>query len=140
MCLITSTLGIDWFSQLDPVKAECPYWQYGIADHHSTRSILGSVVLLAFKSDGTQMLIRHLVLDGSSQLVVCRNVTSRTDIPQIDGCCLRTEGATGSPVSLPLLDRNHHLYFPLSLFRQHKSVRGITVTTGARALDCTVLR
>lgn len=87
MCSIASTLGIVWCGQIDPVPvflAQCPYWQYGTGKQYSeARSILKSVVLSAFRPDGYQMIIRHLVFYVLSQLDIRRNGMSRADIVQV---------------------------------------------------------
>lgn len=57
------------------------HWQYGNGSHASSkRRIIGSVVILVNTDLYDIIEIRHFVLDGESQWVVCRNVTTKCDI------------------------------------------------------------
>ncbi len=47
--------------------------------------MLGSVFISACLSDGSNINIRHIVIEGSSQWVVGRNVTSKCDIVHSNG-------------------------------------------------------
>lgn len=52
-------------------------WQHGSGENlRRTRSLLGSVVLILIIPYGSSVEIRHFVLDGSSQLVIGKNVAS----------------------------------------------------------------
>lgn len=56
-------------------------WTHGTSQHSSeSRKILGSVILNARTSFGQKVSIRHLVLDGSSQCGIRKNVTRHADI------------------------------------------------------------
>ena len=57
------------------------FWQYGTAHHSSpARKILGSFTLCLQSYNNRDLLIRHLILDGLSQWVIGKNVTSICDI------------------------------------------------------------
>lgn len=56
-------------------------WQYGQGAHSSdARKMFGSVQLLVKTENGTNVIIRHVVAEGSSQWVVGRNVTAVTNL------------------------------------------------------------
>lgn len=71
------TLIVEWCGDLESLPAvfpQCTYWKYGTGEHHKEeRAVLGSVVLFAYACDETQLLIFHLVLDGTSQWVIGSN-------------------------------------------------------------------
>lgn len=119
----------------------CPFWQYGTRQHHSEgRAILGSVVLPATAPDNSLLLIRHLVLDGSSQWVVGRNVTSRSNILHMDDSFLVTTGLDGAPLRLPPLDRNHHLLLPQSLFAPNTPLQTFYATPSSASTQWSTVR
>ena len=65
--------------RLDPKPdhlAEYDWWQYGKGSHSSgRRRILGSVNITAISDSGRDVLIRHLVVAGSSQWLIGRNIS-----------------------------------------------------------------
>lgn len=67
------------FLKLDPKPAALrsyKYWQLGIGNHSSDRRpILGSVKLSLISDSGNEIQICHLVVQGSSQWVLGRNLT-----------------------------------------------------------------
>lgn len=69
---------------LDPISnslGSVTHWQFRYGPHASaSRKILGSVVLTAKVDRGNDVKIRHVVVDGSSQWVIRRNLTSKTNI------------------------------------------------------------
>lgn len=69
-----------------------------------------SVTIDEISSHGTILSIRHLVLDGSSQWVVGRNLTSRKNILQFDANVMIVPGAHNISVNLPLFDHELHIY------------------------------
>lgn len=78
------------------------YYNYGSSEHHSeARPIYGSVVLSAYESDSTRLEIHYLVLSGSSQGVVGRNLTSRPDIMKVGENFLRLVAPTAIPCVYP---------------------------------------
>jgi len=106
----------DWNNKLDPLPstiASRPYWQYGTGEHSSdARKILGSVMLQACDDYGDKINIRHLVIDGSSQWVIGRNVTKHCDIQHIGGQFLNFPN--GSKISL--IERDMHSYIKYENF------------------------
>ena len=70
--------------EIDPMPScleNATQWQYGSGEHSSApRKILGSYVLTLISDNGNEVRIRHLVLDGSSQWVIGKNVTGKCDI------------------------------------------------------------
>ena len=68
-----------WDGKLQPLPGKCrctPSWQYGSGGHASPkRRILGSIVLSVLSYQNVPVEIRHLVMKGSSQWFISRNVT-----------------------------------------------------------------
>lgn len=68
-----------WDGNLAPLPLSIqptPFWQYGSGNHASApRKIIASVTLSAVSDEGNPVEIRHLVIDGSSQWFIGRNVT-----------------------------------------------------------------
>lgn len=62
-----------------------PRWEYIIGDHFSpSRNILGSLII-AFKSDKSFLeAITHLVLEVSSERVICRSLTGKANLEHVD--------------------------------------------------------
>ena len=79
--------------QIEPQPAELrqySFWQYGSGSHASARRrIIGSVVLFATTDNGNSISIRHLVVSGSSQWIVGRNLTRRCNIEYIGRNAIR---------------------------------------------------
>lgn len=88
LLLLSSNILPSFEGSLDPVPDAFKAfngWQYGSGDHASEpRPILGSILLTATVKDGSSVSIRHLVLSGSSQWVIGRNVTSHGQIDRMD--------------------------------------------------------
>jgi len=94
----------------DTVKHR-PFWQYGVGSHSSkSRRIIGSVMLTAITGRGNEIEIRHLVIEGSSQWIIGRNVTQLCNIVRIGKNMLELPNNSGS-ISLKNYDLH---YFALS--------------------------
>lgn len=64
---------------------EHTHWQYGVGEHASAPcAILSSLKIPAVSDNGRFVLMRHLVLDVSSQLWTGRNFTERSNNLHID--------------------------------------------------------
>lgn len=128
--LIAELVCPEWNGNLDPIPdsvADRPYWQYGSGEHRSAaKRILGSVLMEARTDQGTNVQIRHLVIDGSSQWVVGRNVTSHCDILHANQnkLILPPDANGNSQGSITLVDRDMHTYIPHQVFTFRTS--GIT--------------
>ena len=62
-------------------------WQYGIGSHASAaKRILGSVEILVQSDNGQLISIRHLLISGSSNWVIGRNVTKPCNLEHIGKC------------------------------------------------------
>ena len=74
------------------------------------------------------MMIRHLVLEGSSECIFGRNVTRRSDILHNGMNCIRFTVPDGSHESIPLIDHDMHSYIPKAAFacteKRHAYVSG----------------
>lgn len=86
--LLRDHLGLNECFELDPVPKTLngyTQWQYGTGTHASAaRDILGSVMISGHSDNGRCVEIRHLVLDGSSQWVIGKNVTKYANILHAD--------------------------------------------------------
>ena len=71
-------LRTNWTGKLDPLLpaiVDCTHWQYGSGSHSSDcRRMLGSVMIFTRLNYGTKVNIRHIVIEGLSQLLIRRNV------------------------------------------------------------------
>lgn len=83
-------------------------------------------------NSGRPISITHLVLDGSSQWVIGRNVTRNCDLIH-DGCHeIRLPITSGSWEALPQIDYNNHSHLPLSCFPKiTKALRTIASHTAS---------
>ena len=76
------------------------------------------------------MMIRHLVLEGSSECIFGRNVTRRSDILHNGMNCIRFTVPDGSHESIPLIDHDMHSYIPKAAFacteKRHANVSGMS--------------
>lgn len=105
-----------WNGTLDPVP-DCisgrANWQYGIGDHASaSKPIIGSIVLEARSDDGGKVYVRHLVIAGSSQWIIGRNVTKSCDIIRSDGNYILLPNKS----KVSLVDYDLHCYVPYEAF------------------------
>ena len=120
--ILQSLILPDCNGKLEPLPdsiADRPYWQYGAGKHASApRKILGSV-LLSIMSDGDHAVyIRHLIISGTSQWVVGRNVTRACDIRHIGANKLVLPDTSGTSAcdSISIVDHDLHSYLPYSRF------------------------
>lgn len=82
---------------------------------------------------GVTLHIRHLLLEGSSQWVTRRNVTSKSNIPLLDGRSIELPGPVNTRVVQPLIEPNYHLYLPFSLFAC--SANAIRISPSLQAME-----
>lgn len=79
----------NWNRQLDTLPESVkhrPLWQYRGGNPSSIRkSIIGSVVLSTRCEEGGLVQIRHVIIDGSSPLVIGRNFTRNAGIIDMNG-------------------------------------------------------
>lgn len=77
----------DWDGYLEPPlesTKDRPYWPYGAENHASSSRRTIVSVLFSLRSDnGNTINIRHLVIAGTPQWVICQNVTRARDIKLI---------------------------------------------------------
>ena len=93
------------------------HWQYGTGEHASPpRRILGSIVLTATSDTGNPVSITHLVVSGSSQWVIGRNVTSRSNIEHLETNSL-VFLADGKRDRFSLTDEGFLSYISLDYFK-----------------------
>ena len=107
------------FDELPIEIAHRPYWQYGNGNHASkSKRIIGSILIDVTSDQGNIVRIRHLVIEGSSQWVVGRNITKHCNIQRIAGNLLElpTKDESGIQMTISLVDHDLHCYLPLSAF------------------------
>ena len=129
--LLQDQFGYEIDAQFDSIPDSLDghtHWQYGIGQHSSApRRILGSVLLSAQADSGRKVNIRHLVLDGSSQWVIGRNVTSNANLIHVGKNALQIvkDGITNH---ISMVNRKFLSYVPLSRFNDHNE--GLSVLSG----------
>lgn len=105
----------NWDGSYDKLPKEIqdrPYWQYGTGNHSSDkRKIIGSIMLTA-KTETGQIMIRHLVIEGSSQWILGRNVTKKCNIVHIGGNFLELPDQS----RIPITNKDFHSYISGKLF------------------------
>ena len=77
-----------WNGKCDAIPYEFndfPYWQYGSGSRSSEkRKLLGSININLTSDQHNLISIRHLIIDGSSQWLIGRNVTKHCNIVHIN--------------------------------------------------------
>lgn len=120
LCLLRSSLGISPLPCLDPVPRRVEHfahWQYGTGEHASAkRRILGSVEILCRSDLGRPVAIRYLVLEGSSQWVIGRNVTRSCNILHDMDNRIQFPKVHGIQDYITMCDSQTHSYITLERF------------------------
>lgn len=104
---------------------DTPFMQYGTGQHASKpKRLVGSVLVPVLSDQNTTINIRHLVVQGSSQWVIGRNITKHCTIERIDGNYLRLpiKHNCDHHITVQLLNVEQHCYPPLSAFGIHSYV------------------
>lgn len=92
------------------------HWQYGQGEHSSlSRKMLGSVILNLKTDSGTIVNIRHVVIEGSSQWVIGRNVTSIVNIIHIGRNAIEIH-CDGKPDYISMINKGRLSYISLHSF------------------------
>ena len=111
--------GMNWRDCLEPIPAHIsnrPFWQYGAGEHSSlAKPIIGSIMLQMLTDNNNVIEIRHLIIQGSSQWVIGRNLTSKTNIVHIDGDYILLPN--GDHLSMIQGKDSLHSFLPSSKFR-----------------------
>ena len=100
------------------------HFQYGTGSHASqTRAILGSIVLTAYSDSNRKVDITHIVISGSSQWIIGRNVTKYSNIEHINKNALvfKTEDQLDY---ISLVEHKFLTYIPIERFYREKQVIG----------------
>ncbi len=106
------------------------HWQYGTGAHSSSvRRILGSIVLTACSDTGRDVKITHLVLEGSSQWVIGRNVTRNANLEHLGRNAI-SFFVENVPESISLIDHEFLSYIPMSTFLKSIDVTTLTCHNG----------
>lgn len=129
--ILLDELGLTFPRQIDPIPRSLQgfsYFQYGTGSHASqSRKILGSVVLTAYSDSNRPIDITHIVLRGSSQWIVGRNVTRKADIQHINGNALVfCVGELDERDSIKLFNDKFLSYIPMDRFSQTKNFSSIS--------------
>lgn len=108
------------------------HWQYGQGAHASdARQILGSTVLSVKADSGTIINIRHVVVEGSSQCVIGRNVTSLTNLIHIEKNAIEFISKDGTEY-ISMVSKNRLSYIPITSFNgtsETNVLKNFNVTT-----------
>ena len=67
-------------------------------------------------NDGTSIKIRHVVIEGSSQWLIGRNLTAKCDIVHSSGNYLRLSDHK----NIPLKNVDMHFYVPTQIFLKNE--------------------
>eukprot|EP00171_Calliarthron_tuberculosum_P017605 IDg17605t1 len=120
--LLKYTILPTWSGKLDPIPnniSPVSYWQYGSGQHASdSRKILGSVMLPAKTNEDTIIYICHLIIQGSSQWVIGRNVTKMCNIVHFNGNYIQIPYPDGTTGTISLTDQEYHSFVPYKVFCQ----------------------
>ena len=120
--LIQPLIAPNWNGSFDPLPdsiSDRPYWQYGSGQHSSDpRKIIGSVCLTVRSNAGRSVVIRHLVIDGSSQWVIGRNIVRKCNLLYDQQNILQLPAYTdsGEREFIPLIDDDMHSYIAYEMF------------------------
>lgn len=98
----------------------CIFWQFGNGEHASPRRrIIGSVVLNIVTDSMNRITIRHLVIEGSSQWILGRNITLLCNIIHLGRHALQMP--CGESEYISLIDFDRHSHVPIDRFIPHNS-------------------
>ncbi len=112
--------------KMDPIPS-ClegySHFQYGTGNHSSkARKIIGSVILTVKSDNSNYINIRHIVIEGSSQWVVGRNVTRRSNLNHIEQNAIAFI-VGNSQDTITMIDHEFLSYIPISKFVNCKTDR-----------------
>lgn len=101
------------FDELPESVKSRPLWQYGSGKHkNEVRRIIGSLFLTAMSDSDNPIRMRHLIVEGSSQWVIGRNVTKSSDILHIDTNVLKLPDSD----TISLVESDMHSFIPYESF------------------------
>lgn len=116
--------------QIPSAISSRPFWPYGRGNHSSeVRAIIGAIVLKAQKPEDVPVDITNLVLEGSSQWVLGKNVTDRCDIANIGESSLLLPGAEASIFRVTMTGQDMNLYIHQYTFGPSDVLTATTVIT-----------
>ena len=112
---IAEDIMIGWKGNLDPLSEGVrhgPYWQYGNDNHYSTRRrIIGPIVVSMVSDMNERFDVTHVVIERSSQWVIGRNVTRKTDIIHLNGNYIHFMHLSGNSYSIVQpIDHGDHIF------------------------------
>lgn len=127
LCLLPSAIRLPKSKSFDPIPSQLSqfnYWQYGIRDHTSCkRVVLGSVQFQCRSDLETPIVIRQLVIKGSSQWILGRNVTRTCNHLHINDNRLQFPMEIyGTVDDLSMVDSDAHNYVLLDRFINISSI------------------
>lgn len=101
-------------------------WQFGVGEHASAaRAILGSVEICVRTDSHKLVSIRHLVIAGSSNWIVGRNVTRACNIVHVGNNAIQLPHSNDS---ITMIDSDYHSYIPMSALLRASSASTMTVS------------
>lgn len=120
ICVLRSSLGFPRLKHYDPMfssLAQYKSWKYGEGSNlREERPILGSVNLNCRSDLGRSVVIHHLIIAGSSQWLICRNVTCACNQLRIDGHRVQFSFVNGVQDYLSIAEGDTHDYILLNRF------------------------
>lgn len=81
------------------------------------QKMLGSLFLSVQADSGTVIKIRHVVIEGSNQWVIGKNVTSMTNLIHIGKNAIEIMGENGKEY-ISMVNRNRISYIPITSFNE----------------------
>ena len=116
LTMFSPFLCTNWNQKLDPLTgaiADRTHWKYESSARSSeSRRMLGSIIISVKLNDGTNINIRHIFIEGSSQWVIGKNVLTKCDIIHTNGNYLKLS----DHVRIPLQNVNILSYVPSYIF------------------------
>lgn len=118
--VLRSSLGLANIKSYDAVTISVvhyEYWKYGYGNHASDKwRIIGSVIIVCRSDLNRPGEIRHLVLEGSSQWLLGRNVTRACNNLHTNDNRFQFPSSNGIMDYLSLYDSEKHSYVLLDRF------------------------
>lgn len=108
----------NWNGKFDPLLSSItnrPYWQYGSGKHSSVlQKLIGLIFLTATTDQRNIIQIHHVIIEGSSQWVIDRNVTRKSNIMHTSRNFLQLSSISKTYESDTVTPTEHSMqsYFP----------------------------
>lgn len=97
--------------------------------------MFGPFIITAISDEGKQNVIMHLVLEGSSQCILGKNVTNESEIMYMDINALKYRICSTFD-NISMTEANRRSYVNLDHSKISRSDNGILRAPSGRAMDC----